>query len=235
MTIIPSGVTKIFPNIQTLIFDGTGFQSLTARDLAQFGSKLQNLRIEGEFDNRNPISVLPSDVFSFTPNLERIRFDFNHLQYVGPNIFKGLNSLEFCDFFLNDCINYIGRTQDQCQTLNDYLPQKCNNITALQASIDQLRNASQASVQSQLQLLITMVIASIVIGGLSYWRIDSRDQNQCFNQLKWRLWRASNTFDALLFESSASSSFERLLTPITSYVFSFRDFVLPTSFSGFQK
>ena len=178
MTIIPSGVTKIFPNTQSLDFHGTGFQSLTARDLAQFGSKLQNLRIEGDPDNRNPISVLPSDVFSFTPNLKRIEFNYNHLQYIGPNIFKGLTSLEYCEFVLNDCINYlVGRSQAECQTFNDQLSQSCNNITALQPSIDQLRNASQASVQSQLLLLITMIIASIarVIGGLSYWRINSRD------------------------------------------------------------
>ncbi|KAL7013169.1 hypothetical protein ACKWTF_015231 [Chironomus riparius] len=96
ITKVPQGLTKRFPNLNSLTINNTNLKSLTKFDLAEY----KNFK-EFDFSN-NQIEFLPGDLFEDFKNCEKISFNGNKLTLVEPNILDGLTNLKV--------VNLIGET-----------------------------------------------------------------------------------------------------------------------------
>jgi len=95
VTKVPQGLTKIFPNLTSLVIDGSELKKICKNDLVEY----KNLK-EFKF-YRNEIEFLPGNLFEDFKNLEWISFYKNKLKVIEPNILDGLDKLKYVDFSVN--------------------------------------------------------------------------------------------------------------------------------------
>ena len=106
MNKVPHGLTKFFPNFETLIISYSGLKNVIRDDLSEY-KMLKKI----DFSN-NMIEFLPGDLFDGFENIEEIYFDDNKLTVVEPEILDGLDKLKYASFDYNpnytssvNCIN----------------------------------------------------------------------------------------------------------------------------------
>jgi len=97
-TKIPQGLTKQFPNLETLGIYDSNLKNISRSDLIEY-KNLKEIYLAS-----NKIEFLPGDLFEGFENLERIFLQNNNLKIVEPNILDGLENLKIIN--LNGAVKY---------------------------------------------------------------------------------------------------------------------------------
>ncbi|KAL7013227.1 hypothetical protein ACKWTF_015275 [Chironomus riparius] len=92
---IPQGVTKLFPNLISIIVNSSKLKKISKNDLAEYRN-LQKFICGG-----NELEYLPGDLFEGFKDLEHISFWGNNLKVIEPNILDGLNKIKHVSFINN--------------------------------------------------------------------------------------------------------------------------------------
>ncbi|KAG5670181.1 hypothetical protein PVAND_000461 [Polypedilum vanderplanki] len=137
----PLGLTKFFPNIDVIFFEG-GLREIHKEDLQQFGSKLKRV-----YMSYNSIEMLEKNLFVYNPNIEYIYLDDNNIKYVDPDVLDSLNRLTNLGFSINYCysgkveynrngvLDLIDKLRYLCSTTDD---ENIRKIIGLQSNIENL-------------------------------------------------------------------------------------------------
>lgn len=92
------GITKFFRNLHSIWIHDSRLKELRQADLKEY-KKLKVLKLP-----RNNIQVLEADLFKFTPNLQIIDFESNHIAHIDSNVFNNLMSvIQILDLRFNEC------------------------------------------------------------------------------------------------------------------------------------
>lgn len=116
----PRGFGEVFPNLKYFEVDNASITMLSKEDFSDLG------HLQGLWMPRNPIVVLPSDLFANVQGLRFLSFHKNKLKYIGHDILKPLKNLERANFCENTTIDmsYNGGP-DQLAALNREIATKC--------------------------------------------------------------------------------------------------------------
>jgi len=93
-------LTQAFKNIKALIIDSTGLKDIAMNDLIG----LENVTILW-IENNNQLVSLPGDLFKNMPHLQSISFRNNNIKFIGKDLLKPLNEIEFIDLRGNAAID----------------------------------------------------------------------------------------------------------------------------------
>ena len=121
---MPMGMTKFFPNLESLQIYDCGLKAIDRLDLIEY-KNLHSL-----YFNKNKLTTLDAGLFDFTPKLWHIDFSYNRLRYVDPTIFDRIENLQHADFNYNICTGaFAAQTGvDNVQyVLEKNLLEKCQN------------------------------------------------------------------------------------------------------------
>lgn len=78
---LPSGISKIFPNLKILIVRNCGLKVIEANDLKNF-KEIEKLDFY-----TNELTTLPNDLFRRLKKLNRIDFDMNEIEFMSSKLF----------------------------------------------------------------------------------------------------------------------------------------------------
>jgi hypothetical protein len=116
---IPKGISKIFPNLIGLLFEGCPFSTLNDDELDEY----PNLQYYSH--NHSNMKRIPGNFFKSTPNMKVIDFNYNKIKNVGANLLDHLKNLQHVHFSGNSCIDkYVGSSSG-VPALIEELRQKC--------------------------------------------------------------------------------------------------------------
>lgn len=116
---LPTRIEGFFPNLTLLRFDNAGIKRITKFNFRPF-SELWFLSLKN-----NQLESLESDLFEYTPKLERIFLSSNNVVHIGLNILNSLKYLEVAYFESNICINSFAANATQIKRLKLELTAKC--------------------------------------------------------------------------------------------------------------
>ncbi|KAL7013094.1 hypothetical protein ACKWTF_015189 [Chironomus riparius] len=141
MAKVPKGLTKIFPNFQTLIISCSGLEKLQQEDMAEY-KKLKKIDL-----SNNRIEFLPGDLFDDFENLEEIYFDDNQLTVIEPELLDKLEKLKYASFDYNpnftssvNCNNKQALVDFKELLLEKFLENSENVKNYLKKSIEKSQN-----------------------------------------------------------------------------------------------
>lgn len=97
---IPTGLSEIFPNLETLSVNQCGLAIICKDDLKSF-KNLKTLILPN-----NDLTSLPGNLFEENTTIERISFRGNKLTSIGINLLDPLLKVSAVDFRDNFCINF---------------------------------------------------------------------------------------------------------------------------------
>lgn len=97
---IPSGLSELFPNLETLSVNQCGLEIISQDDLIGF-KNLKALMLPN-----NDLTSLPGNLFEENKLIEKICFKGNKLTSIGRNLLDPLLKVSAVDFSNNFCINF---------------------------------------------------------------------------------------------------------------------------------
>lgn len=101
---MPKGLEHIFSKLHMIDISETGLEEITKDDLAPFGNKLKELRLES-----NEIKSIEADFLSENPNVVSVILSKNKITIVEAGALSTLKKLE-----------YIGFAKNPCHSVEDY-------------------------------------------------------------------------------------------------------------------
>jgi hypothetical protein len=116
---LPRGFEKFFPALTGLRIAQAGLVSLTKHDISVF-PKLRNCDM---FNNR--LTILGSDLFEGTPQLDYLYFGDNQLEEIGYDILKPLKNLRKAVFQGNRCIGKNANQRSEIASLQERMNEHC--------------------------------------------------------------------------------------------------------------
>ena len=121
---IPSGISKIFPNLTGLYWWYAKLPEISANDLKQF----PNLVVIDLL--KNNIKTLEGGIFHHTLNLTVVNIDRNPLKRVDDYLLDGLNLLRNASFLSSRCINFVATNQSSLIELKQKISENCQKSKA---------------------------------------------------------------------------------------------------------
>lgn len=109
---LPRGLNLIFPNLISLEIYNCGLKEISRKDLIGL-RQLRSLSV-----HKNELTSLPYDLFVDKPNLKKIFFKDNKIEFMSSKLLEPIikNDLEFVDFLNNPRIDeffhYVGGKVD---------------------------------------------------------------------------------------------------------------------------
>ncbi|XP_070490900.1 leucine-rich repeat-containing protein 24-like [Chironomus tepperi] len=120
MRYFPSGLEKVFKNLQLIHIKFTYIQELTQADMKPF-PELMELDLHD-----NEIKILEDELFKYNPKLVFVSFSSNKIIHIGLTAFDGLNNLIYLYLTSNACISSGAyRSHSQVLDIIEYAKIQC--------------------------------------------------------------------------------------------------------------
>jgi len=167
----PTGLKKIFKNLEGIAISLCGLKEIHQNDLKPF-PKLGYLDL-----NDNDIEVIEAGIFEFNKNLKLVWLKRNKIHHIDLNVFEGLTQLTNLNLVGNNCTNLKGINATEVEKVIHSLNSTCTNQEYLErkfketgaakldkeimikneslANIDQNSTSNHDSLLSSIESLIT--------------------------------------------------------------------------------
>lgn len=116
---VPEKIDDFFGNLELLWIHFSSLTSISAEDLRPF-PRLLWLMLMG-----NQIISLDGNLFTHTPNLQSVSFNWNQIQHIGHDLFTNLNNLVRSAFNGNVCIDQGASNREEVIWLGSQLSILC--------------------------------------------------------------------------------------------------------------
>lgn len=116
---IPEGIANFFRNLDSLAISETSLMSISANDLRPF-PRLLFIYLYGQ-----QLTSIDGDLFTYTPHLQQVHFNFNLIQHIGHDLVTGLNNLTILYLQGNVCIDQVAGNRADVLSLGPRLSVFC--------------------------------------------------------------------------------------------------------------
>lgn len=135
LQIFPRDIEFFYPNLEEIDARYNQIEAIT-KDVLNFPN-LRRIRFD-----LNKIITIEDDLFSFTPNLQYVSFNYNIIKNVTTKAFEPLKNLRVILMEgVNNCINENARTRDEVENLISKIPEACppmNELTKLEIKTEKI-------------------------------------------------------------------------------------------------
>lgn len=109
----PSYLAAINPLIEILSINSCGIEQVSKYDLIGF-KNLKQLSLNG-----NELTILPEDLFEYSPKLEYLSLYGNRIEQIGTNLLQPLRNIEYVNLKMNTNIDECYKRGNEFQTLDE--------------------------------------------------------------------------------------------------------------------